>query len=48
VIKKFVDDGADRLDVQVAYWGFFSVFALLLMFASILGFVFERNPDLQH
>jgi membrane protein len=48
VIKKFVDDGADRLGVQVAYWGFFSVFALLLVFASILGFVFESNPDLQH
>jgi membrane protein len=48
VVKKFVDDGADRLGVQVAYWGFFSVFALLLVFASILGFVFESNPDLQH
>jgi len=47
VVKKFVDDGADRLGVQVAYWGFFSVFALLLVFASILGFVFESNPDLQ-
>jgi uncharacterized BrkB/YihY/UPF0761 family membrane protein len=41
VIKKFVDDGADRLGVQVAYWGFFSVFVLLLVFTSILGFVFE-------
>jgi uncharacterized BrkB/YihY/UPF0761 family membrane protein len=48
VIKKFVDDGADRLGVQVAYWGFFSVFALLLVFTSILGFVFESNPGLQH
>ena len=47
VIKKFVDDGADRLGVQIAYWGFFSVFALLLVFASILGFVFQSNPDLQ-
>jgi len=47
VVKKFLDDGADRLGVQVAYWGFFSVFALLLVFASILGFVFESNPDLQ-
>ena len=47
VVKKFVDDGADRLGVQIAYWGFFSVFALLLVFASILGFVFQSNPDLQ-
>jgi membrane protein len=48
VVKKFLDDGADRLGVQIAYWGFFSIFALLLAFASILGFVFESNPDLQH
>jgi membrane protein len=48
VIKKFIDDGVDRLGVQVAYWGFFSVFALLLAFASILGFVFQSDPDLQH
>ncbi len=47
VIKKFVDDGVDRLGVQIAYWGFFSVFALLLAFASILGFVFDNNPHLQ-
>ena len=47
VIKKFFDDGADALGVQVAYWGFFSVFALLLVFASILGFVLQNNPSLQ-
>jgi membrane protein len=28
--------------------GFFSVFALLLVFTSILGFAFESNPNLQH
>ena len=48
VIKKFLDDGADALGVQVAYWGFFSVFALLLLFAAILGFVFQSDPSLQH
>lgn len=47
VIKKFLDDGADALGVQVAYWGFFSVFALLLVFASILGFVFQSDPAAQ-
>jgi membrane protein len=47
VIKKFLDDGADALGVQVAYWGFFSVFALLLVFASILGFVFQSDPGVQ-
>ncbi len=48
VIKKFLDDGVNRLGVQIAYWGFFSVFALLLVFASILGFVFQSDPSLQH
>jgi YihY family inner membrane protein len=47
VFKKFLDDGGDRLGVQIAYWGFFSIFALLLVFTSILGFVFDGNPDLQ-
>ena len=47
MIKKFFDDGADALGVQVAYWGFFSVFALLLVFASILGFVLQNDPSLQ-
>jgi membrane protein len=47
VVKKFSDDGADRLGVQIAYWAFFSIFALLLVFTSILGFVFDSNPDLQ-
>jgi YihY family inner membrane protein len=47
VLKKFADDGADRLGVQVAYWGFFSVLALLLVFVSILGFVFQGDPDFQ-
>ena len=33
--------------VQVAYWAFFSVFALLLVFASVLGFVFQNDPGAQ-
>lgn len=47
VIKKFLEDGVNRLGVQIAYWGFFSVFALLLVFAAILGFVFQSDPSLQ-
>jgi YihY family inner membrane protein len=47
VIKKFVDDGVNRLGVQVAYWGFFSVFALLLAFSAVLGFVFQSDPSVQ-
>jgi len=45
--KKFADDGASRLAALIAYWSFFSIFPLLLAFASILGFLLEDNPDFQ-
>ncbi len=45
--KKFVDDRGPNLGVQIAYWGFFSVFALLLAFAAILGFIFHGDPSFQ-
>jgi membrane protein len=45
VAKKFGDDGASRLAALVAYWGFFSIFPLLLAFVSILGFLLEDNPE---
>jgi membrane protein len=47
VIKKFGDDRCANLGVQIAYWGFFSVFALLLAFVAILGFVFHGDPSFQ-
>jgi len=47
VAKKFIDDGASRLAALIAYWSFFSIFPLLLAFASILGFLLEGNPDFQ-
>jgi membrane protein len=47
VVKKFVDDDAAGLGVQVAYWGFFSIFSLLLVFVSILGFAFQKDPSFQ-
>ena len=47
VAKKFTDDGASRLAALIAYWAFFSIFPLLLAFASILGFLLEDNPDFQ-
>ena len=46
-VKKFIDDDAAGLGVQVAYWGFFSVFSLLLAFVSILGFAFHNDPFFQ-
>ena len=47
VLKKFVDDDAASLGVQVAYWGFFSVFSLLLVFVAILGFALQGDPSFQ-
>jgi YihY family inner membrane protein len=47
VVKKFIEDDAAGLGVQVAYWGFFSVFSLLLAFVSILGFAFHSDPSFQ-
>ena len=47
VVKKFVDDRGPNLGVQIAYWGFFSVFSLLLAFVAILGFVFHGDPSFQ-
>jgi membrane protein len=47
VLKKFIEDDAASLGVQVAYWGFFSVFSLLLAFVAILGFVLRGDPSFQ-
>jgi YihY family inner membrane protein len=47
VIKKFGDDGAGRLAALIAYYGFFSLFPLLLVFVTVLGFVLEGNPSAQ-
>jgi membrane protein len=48
VAKKFVDDRGPRIAVQVAYWGFFSAFSLLLVFVALLGFAFHGDPSFQH
>lgn len=45
VVKKFGDDRAGRLAALVAYYGFFSLFPLLLVLVTVLGFVLEGNPD---
>ena len=45
--QKFSEDGASRLGALIAFWGFFSLFPLLLAFVAILGFVFENDPGLR-
>lgn len=47
VMRKFVDDRASNLAALIAYYAFFSLFPLLLVFVSILGFVLQDNPSLQ-
>lgn len=47
VIKKFSDDGAGGLAALVAYYAFFSIFPLLLVFVTILAFVFHGDPGVQ-
>ena len=46
VVKKFGEDKAGYLAALVAYFGFFSIFPLMLAFTSILGFVIT-DPDAQ-
>jgi YihY family inner membrane protein len=47
VFKKFEDDHAGRLGALIAYYGFFSLFPLLLVFVTVLGFVLQGNPSAQ-
>jgi uncharacterized BrkB/YihY/UPF0761 family membrane protein len=48
VVKKFGDDAAGNQAALVAYFAFFSLFPLLLVFVTILGFVLQGNPSAQH
>lgn len=47
VVKKFSDDEAGGKAALIAYYGFFSIFPLLLLFVTILGYVLQGNPDAQ-
>jgi len=47
VVKKFGDDRASSLAALMAYYAFLSLFPLLLVFVSVLGFVLEGDPSLQ-
>lgn len=47
VAKRFGDSGAGSLAATIAYYGFFSVFPLLMVLASVAGIVLRDRPDLQ-
>ncbi len=45
VVKKFGDDQAGSLAALVAYYAFFSLFPLLLVFLTLLGFILQGDPS---
>ena len=47
VVKKFGTDNAGNLAALVSYYAFFSVFPLMLVLFTVLGFVLRGNPRLQ-
>lgn len=47
VIKKFGDDQAGGLAALIAYYGFFSMFPLLLLFVSVLGILLPHDAALR-
>jgi len=48
VWKKFGDDEGGKLVGQLTYRGFLSLFPLLLVTVTVLGYVLQGRPDLQH
>jgi membrane protein len=44
VVKKFGNDQGGNLAALVAYYSFFSLFPLLLVFVTVLGFVLQGDP----
>jgi len=47
VLKRFDDDQGSQMGALIAYYGFFSLFPLLLVFVTVLGFVLEGSPSTQ-
>jgi YihY family inner membrane protein len=47
VAKKYGDDRAGQLAALIAYYGFFSLFPLVLVFAAIAAFVLRGDPPLR-
>ncbi|MGN6474486.1 MAG: YihY/virulence factor BrkB family protein [Mycobacteriales bacterium] len=48
VIYKYVDDQGGYLAALITYYGFLSLFPLLLLLSSILGLLLQHNPQWQH
>jgi YihY family inner membrane protein len=48
VVKKFSDDQAGNLAALMAWYGFFALLSLLLVFVTVFGFLLKGNQDLYH
>src|ERR1700758_2710896 len=47
VVKKFGDDQAGQLAALIAYYGFVSLFPLLLVLVTVLGFALQGDAGLR-
>jgi membrane protein len=47
VRQKFAEDQGGFLSASVTYYAFFSIFPLLLVFVTLLGYALQGDPDLQ-
>jgi YihY family inner membrane protein len=47
VMQKFGNDQAGGKAVQIAYYGLFSLFPLLLLLATVLGYLLNGHPQIQ-
>jgi YihY family inner membrane protein len=47
IVKRYGDSDTGNLAATIAYYGFFSLFPLLLVLASLASFVIHDRPDLQ-
>lgn len=47
VVKKFGEDRAGQQAALLAYYGFFSIFPLLLFAVTVLGMILRNNPGLE-
>ena len=48
IVKKFGDDNGGTLAALMTYYGFLSIFPLLLVLVTVLGRVLRGNTSLQH
>ena len=47
VMKKFGDDQAGNLAALISYYGFLSLFPLMMVLVTLLGLLLRNNPELQ-